>query len=438
MAQTISCEQFAQYIARQTEHLDELMLKDVTPLGSLIGAIETGRFAPEDGVSHTFDKIRRVIPDMSGAWSDVTNTGCVGTPCDPSETKIGLGSDRSSYKLQQKSYASDIICYDLALTADRAKQVFAGYVSTLKDATNIISSNRIQNEYFRNCGQAWVCTPTGLTPFTFTETGDLTTITLKNTSNQTIIPTADITVNAMRQRVEYQILSGALGANVYNMPPAIEVQTDNQTIWNLIQGNASLQPSFRFTEFNAASEQFQKYGWTGQVGNFALKAYAWPIRFQIGANNVLQRVFPYTNTAATLGIKGVVNDAYINAPVQATFIWNRRAIRALMLDNSSLNPNMPFAARDFAGKWQFVMDNLTCGTALSADGQTIPIAVDNSRRNKGKFIADWKWATQAQFPEYAEVFLHLRAQPCITASSPCGLSTSYPTQNYSSANDLCG
>ena len=436
MAQTISCEQFAQYIARQTEHLDELMLRDITPTDMLIGSIETGRFAAEDGVSHTFDKIRRVFPDLSTAWSDVTNTGCVGTPCDPTETKIGLGSDRSSYQLQQKSYASDIICYDLSLTADKAKQVFAGYVDMLRMATNIISSNRIQNEYFRNAGNAWVCTTSGLTPFTFTETGDLINVTVKNTSNQTIVPTSGLAVNHLRRRTQYQVLSGALGERVKDMPPLIEFMTDMDTVYDLVH-QSSLLPSFRFTEWDAASEQYYKFGWMGQMGNFALKAYLWPMRFQILANNTLRRVFPYKNTSATLGIKGIVNDDYLNAPVQASFIWHRRALRSLMLDNASLNPNMPFAARDFAGKWQFVMDNLTCGTATSADGQTIPIAVDNSRRNKGKFIADWKWATQAQFPEYAEVFLHLRAQPCVVGSSPCGLDTSYPTQTYSSANDLC-
>ncbi|TXH43075.1 MAG: hypothetical protein E6Q97_34660 [Desulfurellales bacterium] len=436
MAQTISCEQFAQYIARQTEHLDELMLRDITPVDTLIGAIETGRFAAEDGVSHTFDKIRRVFPDLSTEWDDVTNTGCIGTPCDPSETKIGLGSDRSSYRLQQKSYASDIICYDMSLTADRAKQVFAGYVEMLKMATNIISSNRIQNEYFRNAGNAWVCTTSGLTPFTFTATGDLINVTVKNSSNQTIVPNSGLAVNHLRRRTQYQVMSGALGERVKDMPPLIEFQTDMDTVYDL-EHQASLLPSYRFTAWDAASEQYYKFGWMGQMGNFALKAYLWPMRFQILGDNTLRRVFPYKNTTATLGIKGIVNDDYLNAPVQASFIWHRRALRSLMLDNSSLNPNMPFAARDFAGKWQFVMDNLTCGTALSADGQTIPVAVDNSRRNKGKFIADWKWATQAQFPEYAEVFLHLRAQPCVVGSSPCGLDTRYPTQTYSSANDLC-
>jgi hypothetical protein len=94
---------------------------------------------------------------------------------------------------------------------------------------------------------------------------------------------------------------------------------------------------------------------------------------------------------------------------------------------------MPFAMRDFAGKWQFVMDNLTCG--LDVNGN--PIAVDNARRNKGKFIADFAFATQSEYPELAEAFLSLREPACVVDVPTCA-PTPYPyPQNYSSANDEC-
>lgn len=426
----ISCQDFTQLIARQTEHLDREMLKDITPTTTLIGSVETGRFPALDGVSHTFDKINRVFPDMSGEWTDVESDGCIGAPCDPDETKIGLGSTRSSYKLQKKSYSTDIFCYDQAMTADRAKEVFAGLVETLRESTTLINDNRIRNEYFRNAGYKWACTTSGLTAITFTETGDLINVT------PSTLPTSDIFPNHLRRRIMYQTLSGALGKGVQGQPQVIEVLTDQDTIWNLQHAQGGLDPYFRFTQFEAGSVEYQRYGWVGRMGNFMLKADLHPVRFQI-RGNVLQRVFPYVNESATLGIRGVVNEQYLTAPVQASFIWHRRAMRVLMRDNTSLNPQMPFAARDFAGKWQFVMDNMTCGTHLSADGQTVPTPVDNTRRNKGKFIADFSYATQAQFPEYAEMFLHLRALPCVVGASPCGLNTNYVTQDYSSANAPC-
>lgn len=434
----VSCQQFNQLVAAQTEHLDEIMLKDVTPFDTLLGSVETGTFKAEDGVSHTFDKINDVWPDMSTSWSDVSNTACVGTPCDPTYTQIGMGSTRSSYSLKEKYYDTDIFCYDQIMTRDKAKQVFAGFVSNLESSTNIIGSNRILNEYLRNCGYIWTCTTSGLTATTITEnSGDLINITLKNSSNATITPNSDLFANHLRQRVDAQILTGALGKMVKGMPNLIEVMSDRETIWNLVQGNAATIGGWRFTDFDTASKEFYEYGWTARVGNFALKAQVFPMRFQINASNQLVRVFPYTNVAATLGIKRQVNEAFLNAPVQIDFIWHRRGMRVLVLDNTTINPRMPFLSRSFSGKWMWVQDNLSCGTTTSADGKTVPIFVPNPLRNKGKFIGQWKWATQAQFPEYMEAFIHLRAQPCVVGASPCGLSTSYPTQSYSSANDLC-
>ena len=103
-------------------------------------------------------------------------------------------------------------------------------------------------------------------------------------------------------------------------------------------------------------------------------------------------------------------------------------------DTTQINPEMPFAMRDFAGKWQFAMDNITCGL----DGSGNPVAVDNARRNKGKFLADWRFATKAEYPEFEEVFIHLRENACITdipICTPCG--SGYPLESYSSANDEC-
>ena len=425
----ITCSNFGDVVARQTEHLDELMLQDVTPLNTLMGAVRTGNFPAEDGVSHTFDKLNRVQPDMSGAWEDVSIASCVGQPCDPSETKIGMGFTRDSYKLQRKSYATDLFCWDLLLSADKAKQTFTFFVQTLRDATTLINDNRIRNEYLRIAQYKFAVTPTGLTPITFTETGDLINVT------PTALPTSGLFVNHLKQRIANQILQGALGKSVQGGPPSIEVLTDMDTIWELLQDDTNIAQAWRFTDFEEGSKEKNTFGWMGRVGNFNVKADLMPIRFQI-VGNTLRRVFPYTNVAATEGIKGQVNQDYINAPVQVSFIWHREAMMTRMRDTTSINPMMPFLARDFAGKWQFVMDNLTCGT-VTVSGAVVPVAVDNSRRNKGKFIADFSYATQAMFPEYAEAFFHLRAVPCVTGAVPCNINYAYATQSYSSANTPC-
>lgn len=344
---TISCTQFTDLLSRRSEHLDDEILRDITPVGSIIGHVETGRFPAEEGVSHTFDKFNRVFPDLSREWSDVPIGSCIGTPCDFTEDKIGLGYTRDMYKLQQKHYATDLFCFDAILSADRAKEQYAHIVENLRDATNFIISDRLRCEMFRIATFKWSCL-TGATPlsaFTFTETGNLINVI------PSVMPTSQLVVNMLRRRVQNQILQGATGKVPTGMPPEIEVLADMEYIWDLVEGDAALSDHWRFQSFDAGAKEYYQYGWSARVGNFMLHADLNPLRFQIMPDGVtLNRVLPYTNVAATQGIKGIVNPAYLTAPVTAVFIWHRRAMRSMVRDSTSIHPMMPFAARDFGGK----------------------------------------------------------------------------------------
>jgi hypothetical protein len=225
------------------------------------------------------------------------------------------------------------------------------------------------------------------------------------------------------------------------MQPMLELVTNMETVWGLVEGDSNLTDHWRFQSFTDAAKYY-RYGWTGSVGNFGLRSDAFSLRFNIvsaaASSVVLEVVFPYTNIAATEGIKEDVNNDYENTRVQADFIWHRKAMTSLVGDAKAINPEMPFAARDFAGKWQFVMDNLTCGTGVDANGVIFPIAVNNERRNKGKFITDFGGAIKAEYPELAEVFISLREPACIVDIPVCSDDPGYPEQHYDSHNAECG
>lgn len=421
----ITCKSFTDFLSRRTEHLDDEILRDITPVHGWIGHVETGQFKAQDGVSHTYDRFNRVMPDLSNPWADVTAQSCIGQPCDPTETIIGIGFTRDSYKLQTASYATDLFCFDLILSADRAKQQFSWIVENLRDATSIIVSDRLKCEAFRVCQDRWVAgAGSGLTAFTYVEMGNLINVV------PSVLPTSKLTARMLQRRVEPQILRGALGKNPKGKPPLLELVTDMTTLWELREGNSELTDHWRWESFDVGSEYY-KYGWVGKIGNYAIRVDPHPIRFQINGG-VLNRVFPYVNIAATQGIKGIDNPAYINAPVQAHFIWHNRVMQSLVRDTTSINPMMPFAARDFGGKWQFVMDNMVC---KQTDGTLTP--VDNTRRNKGKFIADFAFATKKMYPEFGEVILALREPACVVEVPPCADTPAYVAQDYGSHNDLC-
>ncbi len=417
----ITCNMFADFLIRRTEHLDEELIKDITPVDGWIGHVSTGKFDAYDGVTHTFDRMNRVFPDLSGCWENVTVTSCGGTPCNPNETKIGFGSTRDSYTLQTKSWSSDLFCFDLVMSADKAKEQFANYISTLKQATSFIMSDRLRKEALRIAGKKIVASA-GLTEFTFTTNEDCTEIV------PTALPTSKTTIQMLMRQLEPLKLNGYFGANP-GIPNIAEYVTDMINGYTLVQGNAALVSAFRHSDFMVGGDLY-KYGMTNSIGNFGFRYDPYPMRFQLLGDGVtLQEVKPYTNVAATSGIKGVPNDAYINARYQVDFIWNRMAMKSLTLESSPVNPAMPFAARDFAGKWQFVLDNL----GADANG----CVIENKRRNKGMFIADFRNATKAEHPEWVVAILTLRELACVVDVAPCSDDPGYVTQDYSSANDTC-
>lgn len=107
-------------------------------------------------------------------------------------------------------------------------------------------------------------------------------------------------------------------------------------------------------------------------------------------------------------------------------------MRSLVRRSEPINSQMPFSARDFGGRWKFVMDNMTC---RDEEGNLVP--VDNVERTKGKFIANFSAGTKPEHPEWAVAIFHLRQISCLTDIAPCAPAVTYYTQDYSSANAPC-
>ena len=430
---SLSCEQFANYLSMRAEHLDYDIMRDVTPLEGWVGHVSVGMFPSQDGVEHTFDRINRVYPQLTGCWEDVGNTSCVGQPCDPNETEIGFGLTRDSYKLQRRSYKTQLFCFDQLISVDRATEQFNGILKNLKDATVIITSDRYKMEAARICGRKYLTSTAGATnqlvPIT-SETWDAECETV--TLNAGVVPSSLLSMEMLQNLVQPLLLDGYNG--IAPGVPLFELVTDMETAFQLREGNSDVSEKYRFTDFAKGGELY-KYGVTDAVGNFGIRFDLTPPRFQINGTDLV-RVFPYNNTDSSqvspggpTGIKGVVNDVYLKAPVQISYIWHREVMVNLVQDMSQINSEMPYAVRNLAGKWMWAMNN------LGADENGCVIA--NPRGNKGIFLADFSMATKAHRPEWGVALWHVRQSACIVDIDPCAAAPAYVAQDASSANAPC-
>ena len=224
------------------------------------------------------------------------------------------------------------------------------------------------------------------------------------------------------------------------------------TVWELehlggqtgvgVADNPNVLGNWRFTNFDE-STKYWRYGFSGQIGNFMTRVDPMGLRFNyvtdLGAAAAPNRyryqvVLPYVNSITTgaggsAGIGSDVNTDFDSAHFGITQIHHKKGMELLVPDARPLNPEMPYGHRDFGGKWQFVMDNLGADHAGNV--------IQNKRRNKGQFIADFVYYVRPLHYEFMEVFFHKREQFCIPEINTCSTDPGYPTQYYSSIPPQC-
>lgn len=425
----ISCKQFQNFLVSQEPVYDKEILKDVRPFDGMIGYYQTGSFDAYSGTQHTFDRFNSVFPNVTVPWNDFNGSSCTGQPCDPDENKIGWGYTRNTYGLERQSWGSDILCFDQIMTKTRAKEHFRQIIDDiLRPATNWIMTYYLQRKAMELAGAKWAV-DTGLPSIEFTwDAGGYVYLNVDDGAGNPVDATGRLTPEILKSRVTRQFFLGAIQAGKEGFD-SLQLHTDKDTFAYLGKEVPTLYDQWRFGTFSPAAKEFYKYGFSGYVGDFMVKVLQFPLRFNRVAAGRYQVVLPYVNVAATEGIRSEFNPDYDNAQYQISYINNPRALRVLPYRPEAVNPAMPFMVRDYGGKWRFATND------LGADCNGKPI--DNSRGNKGKFIADFQLAVKPEHPEWLEAVFHKVDRPCVTIVSTCNDDPGYPAQSYDSVNATC-
>lgn len=416
---------FTDFLIRRTPHYDTDILKDVTPINGWVGQVPTGDWGAFSGTSRIGHRIRRMFPDLSGCWKTVIETGCLNSPCDPTRKKVGFGFDQFEYHLEETYFETDIFCFPLILSADAAKEQFAAVIEGLREATIWIWNQRFRTEAVR------ACRTKVLVGALFADADPLWNddCTIMQTNGA---PTSKLTIQFLQRYVDPLTLAGYFGKQyLLKGGMFVELITDAITSNNLRENNPALQ---NFCQGLSPEEFYRlyQYGVTGTIGNFMLHLDPTPLRYQQVTPTTYQMVQPYENTPAASGIGGDVNTPYLQACYQWDFLWHRDVMKSLVRRTSPVNPQMPFSAIDFGGRWQFVQDNMV---TTDDNGNIIPVG--NEMRNKGKFIANFSAATKPAHTEWGVAMFSMREIACVVDDPPCQPCYPYVAQDYSSANDPC-
>ncbi|HUD75877.1 MAG TPA: hypothetical protein VMQ76_12465, partial [Terracidiphilus sp.] len=436
----VSCAQFSQFLTDQQPNYDKYIIKDIRPEDGWLAHVTSGTFDAWSGTQHTRDRFNNVYPDVTQVWKQVTSAGCLGTPCDKTETAIGWGSTRLTYFLEEQSWQTQLLCFDQDMHITHAKEQFAYIISKiLKPATSAIQSNFLRKRGAQYSDNKYIANRyfgTAASTFTYTwVTVGTEEIYIDTNANPASV--FKLTPQMLQRLVEPLLSVGYLGENPFKeqTPPMLELVVDTQTMWELdrlggsqgVGGTPSVTGNWRFTEWDAASK-YWKYGFSGQIGNYAGRVDVNNLRFNyvgvVAGNYRYQVVLPYKNVPSSgaggsAGIKSIRNPDFDNAQFAFSYVWHAKGIEMLVAEAMPVNPEMPFASRNFAGKWQFVMDNL----GADVNG----CVIENKRRNKGQFIADFKQAIAPNYTEFLVLMFHKREAACVIEIGNCSTDPGYPT-----------
>jgi hypothetical protein len=434
-----------------------MIMEDIRPTDGWLLNISTGTTPMGTPVEITQDRFRHVWPNTTKTWTKrvANGIGCTGSPCDPTEHQIGWGADRLTYFAEQQAWGTPLLCYDQEMHITHAEEHLAQIINDiLRPATTAISSNFLRKRHVFWSKQKNVANA-NLDQFTY-----VWTLGGPNGDDEIYF---DCSVNPSRvfhlvpqmlqNRFSQLMRRGYAGKNPFkDTAPFIELVTDMDTCWFLDKLGGQLGVgggdtpntlgNWRFTEWGAAN-QYWRYGFSGQVGNFLVRVDEMGLRFNyvtdLGAASAPNRyryqiVLPYKNqiTTGAGGSAGLGDDAnpdFDRAQFAITHISHKKGMELLVPDARPINPEMPYGHRDFGGKWRFAMHD------LGADSNGNPIS--NKWENKGQFIAWFVYYVRPLHYEFMEAFFHKREQFCIPEINTCNADPGYPAQVYTSTLPTC-
>lgn len=443
----------------QTPYFSDVIMEDIRPSDGWILHVPTEPAAYGTPVEITQDRFRGVFPNTTKQWTKVqaNGPGCVNAPCDVPGHQIGWGADRLTFFAEQQTWETPLLCADQDMHITKAREHVDQIINDiLRPATIAIQSNFLRKRTLfwakkHNTANA------NLDPFTYQWSLGGPNLDEEQYFDCSVNPNNVFMLvpQMLQSRFSPLMRIGYAGKNPFkDTAPYIELVSDMDTTHNLdhlggsqgVGGVPSIAGNWRFEQWGAANE-YWRYGFSGQVGNFMVRVDEMGLRFNFvsdlgasanGGNGNRYRyqiVLPYKNSLTTGagGSAGIGDDANLDfdkAHFRISFIYHKLGmILRTPANPDGLNKEVRFGGRDFGGRWEWL------NTDLGADQNGL--AITNKWKNKGQFGAWFKFWAEPRHTEFMEAFFHVGERYCIPQIQPCSTDPGYPAQTYSSTLPVC-
>jgi hypothetical protein len=354
------------------------------------------------GTEHRWDRVHVAMPNDGGDWEQMDAGACNMNICDPQVRQIDWGVERKSFFKFRRSYKTRIICLDQIRHVEEAANQLEAIWKGLAKVPEYIIADWMKFQMVQGANLIYICDSTVApflpTPSTFTS--GLNTINLGSSAN---LPGSKLQMPFLMRQVEPLMLQGYFDGS-FTPAGTFKVVTDIQSQYELCQGNPALSAMYDAADFEKGGK-FYKYGVMAGCGNFLFAIHPYLPRFNHVGNGVLQRVWPYQNLGTTVGLSPTVDAQYANATYQISGIVHRKARTVYVGEIPSIHPRMQFGSRDLFGKWSWINDAYLEGFDPNTG---VVCKVENPRRNKGYFLADFEAGVQNTRPELEAMILHKR------------------------------
>ncbi len=368
----ISCSLLSTTLARQTPLFDKEFLKDF--ISDMPGLPFIGRHMTEtweDGAEvRVFDKVHVGQPDYTAPWQRRSGKDCANTL--PPRQFIAGGTTRDEYWTENKVLTSQLWNLDqLRTIPNLAGQIREMYRNIRRipmgfTADYLRTRFLAYNDTLYICGSAFTEMPLSLGLTIDPTTGYIpaiagganvdpngTTINL-GTSAVSNLVTSDLSLSYLNY---YQ---QSLGMKGYDQESGLakgmrSLVTHQRSYQRLVGLNPEVKAQLHLVGVKDVSPLYQiGVGVNADpFGSFAPTFDDHQLRYQDAGNGLLVRVLPYTNVAATTGLKPQVNPAYLNARYGISYIIHPKAATLFTPKPKKVHEMIPTINSSMWGTWDY-------------------------------------------------------------------------------------